>query len=71
MFQFVGRHVRGTPRGSAETADAGWFSVDEALQMVTFPANLAKLTDALHAADRPIYRVYSTQPYAVKLERVI
>jgi ADP-ribose pyrophosphatase YjhB (NUDIX family) len=71
MFQFVGRHVSGAPRGSEETAEAGWFTVDEALGLVTFPANLAKLTDALRAAERPIYRVYSTQPYAVKLERGI
>lgn len=71
MFQFVGRCVGGTPRGSEETADAGWFTVDEALELVTFPANLAKLNDALGATERPIYRVYSTQPYAVELERQI
>ena len=71
MFQFVGRHVGGAPRGSEETAEAGWFTLDEALHMVTFPANLAKLNDALRAAGRPIYRVYSTQPYAVELERAI
>ena len=71
MFQFVGRCVGGTPRGSEETADAGWFTADEALQMVTFPANLAKLNDALRASERPIYRVYSTQPYTMGLEREI
>jgi 8-oxo-dGTP diphosphatase len=71
MFQFIGRYVSGTPRGSKETAEAGWFSVDEARQIVTFPANLAKLNDALRTGERPIYRVYSTQPYAVKLEREI
>ena len=71
MFQFVGRYISGIPRGSEETAEAGWFTVAEALQMVTFPSNLAKLNDALRAADRPIYRVYSTQPYDVRLERDI
>jgi hypothetical protein len=71
MFQFVGRYVGGTPRGSQETAEAGWFSAAEARHRVTFPANLAKLNDALRAAERPVYRVYSTQPYAVGLEREI
>ena len=71
MFQFVGRYLSGTPRGSQETAEAGWFTVEEAMELVTFPANLAKLNDALRAAERPIYRVYSTQPYAVELEREI
>jgi len=71
MFQFVGRYLSGTPRGSQETAEAGWFSADEARQRVTFPANLAKLNDALRAAERPVYRVYSTQPYLVQLERAI
>jgi ADP-ribose pyrophosphatase YjhB (NUDIX family) len=71
MFQFVGRHVSGTPRGSQETSAAGWFTVEEARQLVTFPANLAKLNDALRAPQRPIYRVYSTQPYIVELEREI
>jgi 8-oxo-dGTP diphosphatase len=71
MFQFIGQYVSGTPQGSEETAEAGWFSVDEARQIVTFPANLAKLNDALRTSERPIYRVYSTQPYTVNLERDI
>ena len=71
MLQFVGRYMSGTPRGSEETAEAGWFTIEEALELVTFPANLTKLNDALRATERPIYRVYSTQPYAVVLEREI
>jgi 8-oxo-dGTP diphosphatase len=71
MFQFVGTYLSGIPQGSEETADAGWFTVDEARQLVTFPANLAKLNDALRADERPIFRVYSTQPYVVELERAI
>jgi 8-oxo-dGTP diphosphatase len=69
MFQFVGRYVSGTPCGSEETAEAGWFSLEEARHLVAFPANLAKLNDALRSGERPIYRVYSTQPYTVELER--
>jgi 8-oxo-dGTP diphosphatase len=71
MFQFVGRYISGAPRGSEETAEAGWFTVEEALELVTFPANLAKLNDALRASERPVYRVYSTQPYTVELESEI
>ena len=71
MFQFIGKHLSGIPCGGEETAEAGWFALDETLHLVTFPANLAKLNDALRAGERPIYRVYSTQPYTVELERAI
>jgi 8-oxo-dGTP diphosphatase len=57
MFQFVGRYVAGALQSSEETAEVGWFTIDEARRIVTFPANLGKLNDALQTSGRPIYRV--------------
>jgi len=71
MFQFVGRYVAGALQISEETADVGWFTIDEARRLVTFPSNLGKLNDALRPGERPIYRVYSAQLYHVLLEREI
>jgi 8-oxo-dGTP diphosphatase len=62
MFHFVGRHTGGQPTQSDELA-AGWFTVDEALERVTFGPNRQKLEDALSGAERPVYRVYTVRPY--------
>lgn len=68
MFMFVGRYISGEPQANDESTDAGWFTVEEALEMVTFPANSGKLRDALRDGHRPIYRVYTTRPYEVQKE---
>lgn len=68
MFMFRGTYVSGTPQANNETLDAGWFSAEEALAIVDFPANLNKLRDALANSDRPIYRVYIARPYEVLKE---
>ncbi len=64
MFTFLGTHVAGEPRGGDECDDAGWFPPEEALALVTHPAQAAKLRDALAADARPgvVYRVYRTIP---------
>jgi 8-oxo-dGTP diphosphatase len=69
MFLFVGKHVQGKPKGDNESTDAGWFTVAEALEMVTFPSNVEKLKDALNSEQQIIYRVYTTRPYEVKKEQ--
>lgn len=68
MFMFVGKHIDGEAKANDESTDAGWFTVKEAFKMVTFPSNAAKLNDALHNGQRPIYRVYTTRPYEVYKE---
>lgn len=60
-FLFRGTHEKGTPRASDETTDADWFTF-EALQLVTFPSNAARLRDGLACHQRPTYRVYTTRP---------
>ena len=64
MFTFLGTHVADEPRGGDECDDAGWFAREEALALVTHPAQAAKLRDALAADTRPgiVYRAYRTIP---------
>ncbi len=69
IFMFTGAHVSGVPRASDETIDAGWFDVEQALACVTAPGPAARLRDALDPASRPLYRVYSHAPFAVRLEQ--
>jgi 8-oxo-dGTP diphosphatase len=68
MFMFVGKHLRGEPRANDESTDAGWFTVQQALEMVTFPSNSGKLRDALQEESKLIYRVYTTRPYKIYQE---
>lgn len=72
MFTFVCAYHSGEPAPSPETTEVGWFTVDEALRLVTFPAQRDKLRDALEACGAEsdiIYRVYRTNPYQVLAER--
>lgn len=58
LFTFLCAHERGQPRAQDESLDAGWFDPDEAVQLVTHPAERARLQDALAAAHGVVYRVY-------------
>ncbi len=62
MFTFLCAHVAGEPCGGAECSEAGWFTREEALRLVTHPAQAAKLRDALDAGNSAgvVYRVYKT-----------
>lgn len=64
MFTFLCTHIAGEPRGGEECDEAGWFTRDEALRLVTHPAQAAKLRDALDAATLPglAYGIYRTTP---------
>lgn len=60
---YLCRHMGGEPAGGMECLAAGWFSVAQALQLVTHPFQAAKLRDALAAetgAVRPgvVYRAF-------------
>jgi 8-oxo-dGTP diphosphatase len=68
VFMFRGRHRCGTPRGSHETLEAGWFPTDEAVIRVTHPASAMRLRDALAGHDRPVYRAYAGGPFALLKE---
>jgi len=60
---FLCHHSSGVPAGGMECLAAGWFPVEQALQLVTHPFQAAKLRDALaaHGAPAPhgvVYRAY-------------
>ena len=69
MFMFVGRHTGGI-LGVGDEQEAGWFTVEQALERVVHPANRLKLQDALSQNERPIYRVYTTNPYELRQEMI-
>lgn len=71
IFGFLCRYISGTPQPSDETSDAGWFSQDEALAVVTYPPLLARLHDALSNRQGIIYRVYQSKPYRVLSEQIV
>jgi 8-oxo-dGTP diphosphatase len=64
MFTFLCAHTGGEPQAGHECLDANWFTPDEAVRLVTHPAQAAKLHDALAADHTPgvIYRAYRTTP---------
>jgi hypothetical protein len=68
-FAFSCRWKDGEPRAGDECSGAGWFSVDEALELVEAPQQAGKLEDALAASPGVIYRSYKTLPYEVLYER--
>jgi 8-oxo-dGTP diphosphatase len=68
-FAFSCRWTDGEPRAGDECTGAGWFSVDEALELVEAPQQYGKLGDALAASPGVTYRLYRTYPYEVLYER--
>lgn len=63
------RWQRGEPRAGDECLDAGWFSVQESLRLVTAPQQKARLLDATGAEDGTHYRAFRTQPYELVMKR--
>jgi ADP-ribose pyrophosphatase YjhB (NUDIX family) len=58
QFTFLCSHAGGEPRAGDDSLDAGWFAPVAALQLVTHPAEHARLADALARADGVTYRLY-------------
>lgn len=69
IFAFLCTHLGGDPRPSAETPEVGWYAPEETLRLVTHPAQLGKLRDALAFDGRIVYRVYRTNPWTLYSER--
>lgn len=68
LLRFRCRFVAGTPRPSAETPEAGWFTVAEACAMVTEEPSASRLADGLRRSGRPLVRRYATGPYRLLAE---
>ncbi len=62
MFTFLCGWRDGEPRAGHECLEARWFDPEEALGLVTHPANKAKLRDALAGDAGVVYRAYRFRP---------
>ncbi len=62
MFTFLCAWRGGEPCGGNECLEARWFEPEEALGLVTHPANNAKLRDALGSGAGVVYRAYRYRP---------
>ncbi|MBI1742271.1 NUDIX hydrolase [Candidatus Acetothermia bacterium] len=69
IFAFSCSHAAGEPQPSHETSDAGWFTPEEALQMVVHQPQHVRLRDVLSHNESIIYRSYTTNPYQVLYEK--
>lgn len=58
QFTFLCSHASGAARAGDDSLDVGWFAPAVALQLVTHPAEHARLADALARVDGVAYRVY-------------
>ncbi len=62
MFTFLCAWRSGEPRGGHECPEARWFAPEDALGLITHPANRAKLRDALAGSTGVAYRAYRFRP---------
>jgi ADP-ribose pyrophosphatase YjhB (NUDIX family) len=58
ILTFVCRHIVGEPHPGDDSIEAGWFTSDTAVALVTHPVELLRLTDALAERDGVVYRAY-------------
>ena len=69
-FAFSCRWTSGDVHAGDECVEAGWFSVDEALELVAAPQQAGKLRDALAVSSGVTYCSYQTYPYEILHERM-
>ena len=71
VFAFLCTYLGGEPRPSEETPEVGWYEPEDALRLVTHPAQLGRLRDALSFEGELTYRAYRTRPWQLHTERKI
>lgn len=71
IFTFLARYTGGDLTTSEETPELGWFSSDEALQMITHPVNHDRLKTLLNFSGTTVYRAYTPNPYQVQAEALL
>lgn len=69
LFTFLCEWTGGEPCAGHECSDAGWFTREQALRLITHPAQLDKVQDALANDVGVVYRAYKTHPYEISTER--
>lgn len=68
VLTFSCEWVGGEPCAGDECVDAGWFSLEEALELVWAPQQRVKLLEATRAERGQRYRAYRTRPYEELLD---
>ncbi|HXE97142.1 MAG TPA: NUDIX hydrolase [Dongiaceae bacterium] len=69
IFCFLGRYKSGELAPSGDSVEAGWFTENEALEMVAGSVMLDRLKVLLDFDGTTVYRAYTTKPYRVALEK--
>src|SRR5215470_2547346 len=62
IFTFLCRHLLGEPSPGDDSIDAGWFTPDVAMGLVTHPIEQLRLSDALGNDHGIVYRTYRRVP---------
>ena len=65
VFQFFATAIGGELQTSIETSEVGWYTPEEALEMITHPVIYLRATDCINAKDtsRPVYRAYTMNTF--------
>lgn len=71
IFGFLARYRGGELTTSEETPELGWFTGDEALALVSHPANRDRLAALLGFSGKIVYRAYTPKPYEVREEMLL
>ncbi len=70
-FVFLARAVSGEPCPSEESAESGWFTLEQAEAMVTAPASVEVFRAYREYQGRPLYLVYRTWPEFELMDKTI
>jgi len=69
IFCFLGRYKSGELTASGDSVEVGWFSENEAGEMVTGSVMMNRLKILLNYNGSIVYRAYTTKPYQVEVEK--
>jgi 8-oxo-dGTP diphosphatase len=69
IFGFLGRYKSGELATSGDSLEAGWFSENEAVDMVVGSVMMDRLKVLLNFDGSTVYRAYTTKPYRIGLEK--
>lgn len=65
ILNFLATSYEGVPTPSEESPELGWFSEEEAKEMMEHPANRDRLVSLLQYEGDTLFHAYSTSPYRV------
>ena len=63
--------VSGTVMTSEESIEVEWISCNDILERITHPAIRGRVEDMLGSDGRVVYKVYSSNPYRIHLQRYL